>query len=145
MGSKHERLGAAALVAGVATAALVGIAAWLGSRQAAIAPPAPAAQVSEVTGPVYAELVLAEWQLEPGEGKETVQTFCTICHSLAPILQHREFPKQTWVAEVDKMRQRYGLPINDEIAREIVTYLEEHYSLESIQARARVAGEPVAR
>lgn len=89
--------------------------------------------------PRYAEYPVTEWELKPGENAEMVQTFCTMCHSLAPIVQHEGFTKEQWSQEVQKMRDRYGAPINDEMAAKITQYLQEQYSLEASQTAA--AGE----
>ncbi|BAS26005.1 hypothetical protein [Limnochorda pilosa] len=82
----------------------------------------------------YAELPLEAWELEPGEDAQLVQAFCTICHSLAPIIQHQGFTKEMWAQEVDKMRQQHGAPVDDATAAKIVAYLQEHYSQEALQA-----------
>lgn len=66
--------------------------------------------------------------LRPGEDRELVQESCTSCHSLAPIIRHDGFAEDVWAAEVKKMIDDYGAPIDDERARRITAYLQRHYS-----------------
>lgn len=73
----------------------------------------------------------AQWVLAEGTDKGLVQSYCTACHSLAPIVTHSGFTEQQWQDTVDKMRNSYGAPIDDPTAERIVAYLQEHYSTDT--------------
>lgn len=75
-------------------------------------------------------------ELKEGEGRETVVNNCLKCHTLKPILTHDGFTPETWAAEVDKMRNKYGADITDEDAATIVAYLQAHYSDQAPSADA---------
>lgn len=87
---------------------------------------------------------LAAITLKPGPNQKLVSTYCTICHSLAPIVEHDGFTNATWSAEVQKMRKTYGCPIDDATARQILTYLQASYSAESRGMPAPGNATPVA-
>jgi hypothetical protein len=70
----------------------------------------------------------AEISLKEGAGKGLTQAYCTTCHSLAPIVRHDGFEKQTWADEVKKMREQYGCPIDDKTATAITEYLQSQYA-----------------
>lgn len=67
-------------------------------------------------------------ELKEGEGREAVVNNCLKCHTLKPILTHDGFTPETWAAEVDKMRNKYGAEITDEDAATIVAYLQANYA-----------------
>jgi hypothetical protein len=78
-----------------------------------------------VSPPAFAQRV----PLPPGPGKDTVETACAICHTLAYIPMNARFMSaDTWKAEVTKMRAAFGAPIDDDAANEIVTYLVAHFA-----------------
>lgn len=89
--------------------------------------PAPSPQVTTAEKGLgqypQAQFVLAE-----GEGKGLVASYCTACHSLAPIITHGGFTPKQWSSEVKKMREQYGAPIDDATAKQIVAYLQAHYT-----------------
>lgn len=68
-------------------------------------------------------------QLVDGPGRVVTMARCPICHSLdyipmnAPVMD-----RATWQKTVQKMRERFGAPITDEEAAQILDYLSEHYS-----------------
>lgn len=66
--------------------------------------------------------------LKPGKDRQLVESYCSTCHSLAPIVRHEGFTREVWKQEVRKMIERYGAPIEDEEARRITAYLQRHYS-----------------
>ncbi len=66
--------------------------------------------------------------LAPGKDRPLVKQSCATCHSLAPIIRHAGFTKPVWRKEVRKMIDRYGAPIDDELARRITAYLQRNYS-----------------
>jgi len=73
----------------------------------------------------------AQWVLEDGEDKGLVQSYCTACHSLAPIVTHAGFSEEQWEDEVTKMREQYGAPIDQDTADRIVDYLQAHYATDT--------------
>jgi mono/diheme cytochrome c family protein len=66
--------------------------------------------------------------LREGVGQETVEKICGGCHTLNYIRMNAPFLSDgQWKAEVAKMRQAFGAPIDDDEATEIITYLVAHY------------------
>jgi mono/diheme cytochrome c family protein len=66
--------------------------------------------------------------LRDGAGQETVENRCGGCHTLNYIRMNAPFLSEAqWKAEVAKMRQAFGAPIDDDEATEIVSYLAAHY------------------
>jgi mono/diheme cytochrome c family protein len=68
-------------------------------------------------------------QLTDAPGRATTAAHCAVCHSLDYIpmnaaVQNRE----GWQKTVRKMIDRFGAPVTDDQAREIVDYLASHYS-----------------
>lgn len=72
------------------------------------------------------DLVLAQ-----GKDQGLVQSYCTACHSLAPIVTHSGFTQEDWESEVTKMREQYGAPIDDATADRIIAYLQTHYTTDT--------------
>ncbi|HEX6247852.1 MAG TPA: cytochrome c [Nocardioidaceae bacterium] len=70
----------------------------------------------------------AQHSLVQAQGSGLVQAYCTACHSLAPIVRHSGFTAEQWAAEVQKMREVYGAPIDDPTAQQITAYLQQHYT-----------------
>lgn len=68
-------------------------------------------------------------RLEAGPGAELVTGRCIVCHSVdyiemnAPVLD-----RAGWEKTVRKMIDRFGAPITDGEAQQIVEYLGKHYS-----------------
>ena len=77
-----------------------------------------------VTGSVH-EMTLNPYAAEFPEhpGKTEFVSYCGICHSLKYISMQPDFPRKTWDAEVHKMVEKYGAPIDSTISRKIVDYL----------------------
>lgn len=65
--------------------------------------------------------------LKAGEGKDTTERFCSICHSLDYITMQPKFTKTQWTAEVNKMIKVMGAPIPGESAKIIEDYLTAQY------------------
>jgi hypothetical protein len=57
------------------------------------------------------------------EGKAEFVSYCGICHSLKYITAQPAFSRTTWEAEVHKMTEKYGAPIDSAISHKIVDYL----------------------
>jgi len=67
-------------------------------------------------------------RLTPGPGVEKVEANCAACHSLDYIQMNSPFLTSTqWDAEVKKMINVMGAPINEADARTIVEYLSAKY------------------
>ena len=66
--------------------------------------------------------------LAPGPGADVVEAGCATCHSLSYIPMNSRFmTKVVWTAEVTKMRQAFGAPIDDDAANTIINYLAANY------------------
>lgn len=91
----------------------------------AAAPPAQKPQhtftqkgsVSEIT--IWPEDV----SFPEGAGKAEFVAYCGICHSLRYITTQPSFPRKTWEAEIHKMIEKYGAPIDSINSGKIVDYL----------------------
>ena len=70
-------------------------------------------------------------ELSPGNGKDVVHIYCRFCHSAAYITMQPPLPTATWKAEVLKMINVYGAPIPEDIASQIVEYLQSNYTPET--------------
>jgi hypothetical protein len=69
-------------------------------------------------------------ELKPGAGLDQVQAGCSGCHSLDYIQMNSVFlTHDGWKAEVNKMRQAYGAPIDQPMADEIIQYLSAQYGV----------------
>jgi sulfite dehydrogenase (cytochrome) subunit B len=67
--------------------------------------------------------------LKPGPGLDAVSTSCSVCHTLNYIRMNSPFlTPDAWKAEVNKMREGYGAPIDDDTAAAIVKYLSDNYA-----------------
>ncbi|MEZ0323765.1 MAG: cytochrome c [Hydrogenothermaceae bacterium] len=66
-------------------------------------------------------------KLKDGKGKELVEQYCSICHSLNYITMQKGLSKKVWQAEVKKMIL-FGAPIeNQKDIDTIIEYLEKNY------------------
>ena len=66
--------------------------------------------------------------LKQAPGLNTVQNVCSGCHSLDYIRINAPFMnRQTWTAEVTKMINAYGAPIQQSDANAVVDYLAANY------------------
>ena len=78
----------------------------------------PVAVAADETG-----IVLAE-----GEGRNQVQAYCSMCHSVDYIVMNSPFQdKAAWEKSVRKMVDVMGAPISDDDVAVIVGYLSSHY------------------
>lgn len=68
--------------------------------------------------------------LKPGPGLDSVTTSCSVCHTLNYIRMNSAFlTADAWKAEVTKMRDALGAPIDDDTANTIVKYLSATYAV----------------
>jgi len=74
---------------------------------------------------------LLETELAAGDGKETLERDCSLCHTPRFVTMQPPLPAETWAAEVDKMRKVLGASIPDDEAKTIVQYLSTHYTPET--------------
>lgn len=66
--------------------------------------------------------------LKDGPGKDLVQSHCSVCHSLDEIQINSPFlDKAGWTAEVSKMINVMGIPIDDNEKGQIINYLTSNY------------------
>ena len=66
--------------------------------------------------------------LEPGPGREIVQSACAICHSVDYIIMNSPFQDRAgWTKTVDKMVHVMGAPLSPEDAATVVDYLDRYY------------------
>ncbi len=66
--------------------------------------------------------------LKSGPGRDEVISSCATCHTLNYIRMNSPFlTPDAWKAEVTKMREAFGAPIDDDTANTIVKYLSANY------------------
>jgi sulfite dehydrogenase (cytochrome) subunit B len=66
--------------------------------------------------------------LKPGNGRDTVESYCGACHSLQYLPENGFLNRQGWESEVTKMIKAFGAPINSADAKVIIDYLSANYS-----------------
>jgi hypothetical protein len=69
--------------------------------------------------------------LAPGDGLEDVRIYCNTCHSPRYITMQPPLPAGTWESEVNKMNKSFGAGIPEENTRNIIRYLQAHYTPEN--------------
>ena len=78
------------------------------------APPAAAGEVS---------------QLKEGTGRDLTVGYCMVCHSIEYIPSNAPaMNRAAWQKTIQKMKDRFGAPISDEEAKQILDYLDANYS-----------------
>jgi len=106
----------AALLAAL-TAVTVSDAPRAASDAAHAASAAPRAAAAEVTA------------LRDGEGRDLTVGRCIICHSVEYIPANAPAMDRTaWQKSIQKMKDRFGAPITDDEAKQILDYLSANYS-----------------
>lgn len=71
-------------------------------------------------------------QLKAGEGRDLTTGRCILCHSLEYIPANAPaMDRAAWQKTVQKMREKFGAPITDEEAKQIVDYLGANYAEKS--------------
>jgi sulfite dehydrogenase (cytochrome) subunit B len=67
--------------------------------------------------------------LRDGAGRDLTEGRCIICHSVEYIPANAPaMDRAAWQKTIQKMRDRYGAPITDEEAKQILDYLSANYS-----------------
>lgn len=68
-------------------------------------------------------------RLKDAPGREFTAARCTVCHSLDYIPMNAVvMDRAGWEKSIHKMIDRFGAPISEEEARNILEYLAKHYS-----------------
>ena len=68
-------------------------------------------------------------QLKEAPGREVTSGHCNICHSLEYIPSNAPaMNRAAWQKTIQKMREKFGAPIPDEEAKQILDYLDANYS-----------------
>ena len=68
-------------------------------------------------------------ELKDAPGRELTIGRCNICHSLEYIPSNAPaMNRAAWQKTIQKMRERFGAPITDEEATQILDYLDGNYS-----------------
>ena len=70
-------------------------------------------------------------ELATGEGREIIQGYCNLCHSVTYITMQPPLPAATWEDEVYKMINTYGALIPEDETRQVIAYLQAHYTTET--------------
>ena len=67
--------------------------------------------------------------LSEGAGRDLTVGRCIICHSVEYIPSNAPaMNRSAWQKTIQKMKDRFGAPITDEEAKQILDYLDAHYS-----------------
>jgi len=67
--------------------------------------------------------------MKPGAGQEATAISCAVCHTLDYVRMNSPFlSPDGWKAEVTKMRQAFGAPIDDDTAAQILQYLDANFA-----------------
>jgi hypothetical protein len=77
----------------------------------------PAQTVKTITLPTVSS------ELPDAPGRKVTIDRCVTCHTPRYITNQPPFPRDTWVAEVQKMRKNFAAPVGDDQVDEIVNYL----------------------
>jgi len=97
-------------------------------RSIAIAAVVGAAITTIVAGSAAAEEKSV--QLKPGPGLDKVESNCSGCHSLDYVPMNSAFLNAAgWDAEVAKMINAFGAPIDQADAKVIADYLKSNYGM----------------
>lgn len=68
-------------------------------------------------------------QLKDAPGRELAASRCNICHSLEYLPSNSPAMNRSgWQKSIQKMKERFGAPISDEEAKQILDYLDGNYS-----------------
>jgi mono/diheme cytochrome c family protein len=72
-------------------------------------------------------LPVVQPSLRPGDGARLVTTQCSLCHSLDYIATQPALTRAQWTAGIEKMRTRFGAPIQTNQVSALVEYLTRNY------------------
>ena len=65
--------------------------------------------------------------LRPGDGAGLVTSQCSLCHSLDYIATQPALTRAQWTAGIEKMRTRFGAPIQTNQVSALAEYLTRNY------------------
>ncbi|MBI4624887.1 MAG: cytochrome c [Verrucomicrobia bacterium] len=68
--------------------------------------------------------------LKPGPGAERANSICLTCHSADYVSTQPRLSRAAWTAGVQKMKAKYGAPIQDNQVDPLVEYLVRNYGTE---------------
>jgi cytochrome c5 len=72
---------------------------------------------------------VATRELKEGPGRDVTIDRCVVCHSLEYIPANAPaMDRATWQKTIQKMKDRFGAPMTDDEAREILDYLAANYA-----------------
>jgi hypothetical protein len=78
---------------------------------------------------LWAEAGEESIQLKDAPGRDLTTGRCIICHSLEYIPSNAPaMDRAAWQKTLQKMKDRFGAPITDEEAKQILDYLDGSYS-----------------
>ena len=81
------------------------------------------------SGLLHAAAAAETIQLKDGAGRDLTTGRCVICHSLEYIPSNAPaMNRGAWQKTIQKMKDRFGAPITDEEAKQILDYLDAGYS-----------------
>ena len=66
-------------------------------------------------------------KFRPGPGAEIATANCLLCHSADYVSTQPPLPRATWLATVNKMREKYGAPLPTNQVERVVEYLSVSY------------------
>jgi hypothetical protein len=90
---------------------------WVGPASSAGAAPTARAAAAEVT------------DLREAPGRDLTVGRCIICHSVEYIPSNAPaMNRAAWQKTIQKMKDKFGAPITDEEAKQILDYLDANYS-----------------
>jgi mono/diheme cytochrome c family protein len=96
-----------------------------GGALAALAAAFPVATFSDAPRATAAEVDA----LREGEGRDLTVGRCVICHSVEYIPANAPaMDRAAWQKSIQKMKDRFGAPITDAEAKQILDYLSANYS-----------------
>jgi sulfite dehydrogenase (cytochrome) subunit B len=68
-------------------------------------------------------------ELKEAPGRDLTLGRCIVCHSVEYIPSNAPAMNRAgWQKSIQKMRERFGAPLSDEEARQILDYLDANYS-----------------
>ena len=68
-------------------------------------------------------------ELKEGAGRDLTVGYCMICHSIEYIPSNAPaMNRAAWQKTIQKMKERFGAPITEEQAKQILDYLDANYS-----------------
>lgn len=68
-------------------------------------------------------------ELKDAPGRDLTVGFCIVCHSVEYIPSNAPaMNRAAWQKTMQKMRERFGAPITDAEAQQILDYLDANYS-----------------